>query len=179
MLIETHLKRLILLQELIYLLLAIYVVYFHYDASAALTIVSFAILRIHRSTFAILFTWLISLALMSVEFINQEIHQSLIPTSQGNLSILIKKWKENYGCIYKFIQEINRSFGHCLATFSANQFIVIAFVPYLLYFEGEHDISTRIQTAWRIISNLICFLLIIYSTNILRNKVRLQTIRKT
>jgi len=133
---------------------------------------SATIMGTHKACFVILFVWFVYLASMSVELINQEV-QSLFPTSQDS-GFQIRKWKQDFCCVYRFIEKINYSFGPCLVVFMASEFIFFAFFPYKLYSDWRAvapDHEDHEDFIWRIIPHFIYMILVMYTSNILRNKV--------
>ena len=131
---------------------------------------AFIIMMAHKFCFVALFACFMCLASISIDSINQQV-QTLIPVPQGNLGARIKKWRQDYSCVYQFTEEINRSFGQYLATYLANAFIQYSFVPYELYAERTGSIFLMMRKLFAISSELIYLLLVLYTPNILKHKV--------
>ena len=132
------------------------------------------VMEAHQFCFIVLFTWFMCLASMGIEVINQQV-QTRISAPQENQSAHIKKWRQDYGYVYRFTEEINRSSSHCLVMIMALLFLMISFYPYKLYSKWNKTFTYKIQHLWKMVSVIIILLLLVYIPRTLRNKVNTWT----
>ena len=130
------------------------------------------IITLHRFSFVALFIWFMCLAAMGIDSINQQV-QTVIPAPHENLSAHIKKWRQDYGYVYRFTEEINRSFSHYLVLSMAFFFILYSFYPYKLHTEWDTNFSYNILDLWKTVSRLPILLSMVYMPITLRNKVNM------